>query len=224
MRRQVTGALVRQGEPGGDAWPMRLINAGAPKRALTTIMLIQSVASNSSFYGSPIDVKLLYAADFRVRMGRGTATAFTTSPLIRVEKSYVSAMPGPQDWVTGWEVQPAIGATIGSQAQSSGGAAGSISITLAAGTNFAAGNYVFMHNTGIQLSEWARVLSVSSATLTLEEPLVNSQSGATCRNQAEQWNPYLDLSGVQWIRPVVDANSSGQAVIVQIDAGFVVRP
>jgi hypothetical protein len=100
-------------------------------------------------------------------------------------------------------------------------AAGQTVVSLAAGTNFAAGDYVFFHNTTIGNSEWSRVKSVSGADLTLEEGIVNAQTGATCRDQAEQFDALIDLTAIQRIRCVADAAGNGQAVIWQAEAGFV---
>jgi len=185
-----------------------------------TLLGIVSVASNSFAVGSAIDVSTYYGADLRIRMGRGTGTAFTTSPIARVQATYLTS-PTANDWVTVAEFQPAVGATIGSQAVSGTEAAGQTVVTLAAGTNFAAGDFVFFHNGTIGNSEWCRVNSVSGADLTLQEGLVFAQTGATCRDQAEEYHLSLDLTSIQKIRLVVDANSSGQASIWESALGAV---
>src|ERR1041384_4484050 len=79
-----------------------------------SLFAITSTASNSATYGSSVDVSTYYAVDVKTRMGRGTGTAFTTSPIIRIEKSYL-ASPTANDWVSAAEFQPAVGVNIASQ-------------------------------------------------------------------------------------------------------------
>ena len=190
------------------------------KVAEAVLLALQSIASNSFVVGGAIDVSTYYAADVKIRMGRGTGTAFTIGPRARLEVSYV-ASPTADDWVSAAEFQMAIGATIGSQAVSGTEAAGQTVVTLAAGTNFAAGDYVFFHNTTIGNSEWCRVSSVAAADLTLEEGLVAAQTGSTCRDQSEQYHAVLDVTSVQRMRLVVDGAGSGQAVICEATFGAV---
>lgn len=185
-----------------------------------TLYAIASTASNSSSVGSAVDVSTYYGADAKIRVGRGTSTAFTTGPTIRLEGTYKTS-PSANDWISLAEFQVGIGASIGSQAVSGTEASGQTVVTLAAGTNFAAGDYVFFHNTTIGNSEWSRVVSVSSADLTLEEAIVNAQTGATCRDQAEQYHVLLDLTSIQKVRLVVYGAGSGQAVIVAAELGAV---
>lgn len=181
---------------------------------------ITSVTSNTVSVGAGVSVATYYAVDVRVRMGRGTGSAFTTAPIIRIEKS-VYASPALDQWTPVCQFQPALGATIGSQAVSGTSNAGDGTLVLAAGTNFAAGDYVFIQNTTIGNSEWVHVTSISSATLTLWSNLVRAQTSATARNQAEEYQALIDCVGVQQLRVVVDAHGSGQAAIVHVDFGAV---
>lgn len=148
-------------------------------------------------------------------MGRGTSSAFTRGPKIRLEGTYDSTSPTAQQWVKLAEFQVALGVSIGSQAVSGTEAAGQTVVTLAAGTNFEAGDYIFFHNGTLANSEWSYVQSVSGADLTLAEAIVNAQTGATARDQAEQYRAVIDCTGLQGVRLVVDGADSGQAVIVE---------
>jgi hypothetical protein len=185
-----------------------------------TLYAIASTASNSFSVGSAVDVSTYYEADVRVRMGRGTGTAFTAAPIIRLQKTYKTS-PTANDWVDEAQFIPALGSSVASQAVSGTEAAGQTVVTLAAGTNFAAGDFVFFHNSTIANSEWSHVSSVSSADLTLIEAIVNAQTGATCRDQAEEWTYVIDLLGVQKVRLLVDGSGTGQAVIVEAGMGAV---
>ncbi len=194
---------------------------GLTKVAQTTLQAIVSVASNDVNIGAEVDVSTYYAGNFRIRMGRGTGSAFTTAPIIRLEGCYKTSSPTANDWVTLEEWQCAAGGSIASQAVSGTEAAGQTTITLAAGTNFAGGDYVFFHNTTLGNSEWSRVKSVSGADIVLHEGLVNAQTGSTCRDQAEQYHALVDLTCIEKIRLVVDAYGSGQAVIIEAVFGAV---
>lgn len=183
------------------------------KAGLVTLYAIASTASGAVDHGTPLDVSGYYGGQVRLRMGRGTSTAFTVGPIFRLEGTADASSPTADQWTVLCQFQAAVGASIGSQAVSGTEAAGQTVVTLAAGTNFAARDYVFFHNATIGNSEWCRVESVSSADLTLEEGLVNAQTGATCRDQAEQYTALLDLTGINLLRLVVDGAGSGQAVI-----------
>lgn len=183
------------------------------KVAEASLLDIQSVASNSFVVGAAKDVSAALTAGIRIRMGRGTANAFSTAaPSWRLEGTG-KASPTANDWNTIAGNSAALGASIGSQAVSGTEAIGQTVVTLAAGTNFAAGDFVFFHNTTIENSEWKRVASVSGADLTLYDALVFAQTGATCRDQAEEWGFTIDCLPWQNIRLVIDALSSGQASI-----------
>lgn len=186
----------------------------------TSLFAIASIAADSVTAGSEVDCSTWYAAQVRIRTGRGTSTAFTVGPKVRIEGT-AKTSPTADDWTVLAEFQMQVGASIGSQAVSGTEAAGQTVITLAAGTNFAAGDYVFFHNGTIANSEWSRIVSVSGADITIAEGLVNAQTGATCRDQAEQYTALLDLTSIQKLRIVVDGAGSGQAVICEADAGAV---
>ena len=183
---------------------------------------IASTASNVIGEGAVVDVSTYLQIDVRIRMGRATSSAFTVGPKIRLEGTYDSSSPTADQWVVLAEFQAALGTTLGSQAVSGTEAAGQTTVTLAAGTNFAAGDYVFFHNTTIANSEWARVESVSGADLVISEGLANAQTGATCRDQAEQYRAVIDVAALQGVRLVVDNAGSGQAVIVEAVFGALV--
>jgi hypothetical protein len=187
----------------------------------TTLYAIASTASNTVSIGTALDVSTYYAGHLRIRMGRGTSAAFTTPPICRIEGTAETAAETANQWTVLAQFQAAIGASIGSQAVSGTEAAGQTVVTLAAGTNFAGGDYVFFHNGTIGNSEWSRVRSVTSADLTLEEGIVNAQTGATARDQSEQYQCSLDLTGINALRVVIDGRDTGQAVIYEVMGGFV---
>ena len=192
------------------------------KSGKVTLYAIASTASNTIDEGSAVDVSTYYHATGRVLMGRGTGTAFTTGPTIIIQGSAVtSGSVAANDWINLAEHQMAVGASIGSQAVSGTEAAGQTTITLAAGTNFAAGDYVFIHNSTIGNSEWRYVQSVSGADIVVNEAIVNAATGGTVRDQAETFPFDLNLVGINALRLVVNGAGSGQAVVVMADFGGV---
>jgi hypothetical protein len=192
------------------------------KAQQAVLYAIAQTASNVIDEGAVVDVSTFLQIDVRIRLGRATSSAFTVGPKVRLEGTYDSTSPDAGQWVTLAEFQAAIGASLASQAVSGTEAAGQTTITLAAGTNFAAGDYVFFHNGTLANSEWARVESVSGADIVISEGLVNAQTGATCRDQAEQYRAVIDVSALQGVRLVVDGAGSGQAVIVAAEYGALV--
>lgn len=192
-----------------------------------SLFAIASVASADQQVGigaTGVDVSTYYAGIVRVRMGRATATAFTNPPEIRIEGA-IKTSPTDNDWVTLQAVSPAIGfGTIGSSAVSGTEAIGQTVVSLTSGTNFAAGQFIFFHNGTIANSEWKRIKSVATNDLTLQDAIVFAQTGATARNQAEEFFIPVDLTSFNRLRVVVNnspVGGSGQAVIIEAALGAV---
>jgi hypothetical protein len=185
------------------------------KVAEATLYAIASTASNAVSVGATVDVSTYNGVDVRIRVGRGTATAFTAAPEIRLEGTFKTS-PTANDWVTLASFSPALGASIGSQAVSGTASAGATTVTLAAATNFGANDFVFFHNTSpLANSEWSRVVSIAGAVLTLQEGIVNTQTGATARDQSEEYHALIDATSLQGMRVVVNGSTgTGQAVLV----------
>lgn len=188
----------------------------------TTLLAIVSTASNSVTIGSAVDVSTWYAANIKIRMGRGTGTAFTRAPSVRIEGTYLTS-PTANDWSVLREFQMGVGvATIGNTTVNGTEAVGQTVVTLTSGTNFTAGDYIFFHNGTIANSEWARIVSVATNDITIEEGLTIEQANTTpVRDQSEQYVVDLDLTSIQKLRIVVDGQGSGQAVICEAVAGAV---
>jgi hypothetical protein len=190
------------------------------KSGEVSLLAIVSVTSNTVSVGSGVDVSTYYGAQVTARMGRGTATGFTTAPVCRIEGAFKTS-PTADEWTVLAQFQTALGASVGSTAVSGTEAAGQTVVSLTSGTNFAGGDYVFFHNTTIGNSEWSRVVSIATNDITIEEGLVAAQTGATCRDQAEQFTVQLDLTGINRLRAVIDSRASGQASIWEVLAGGV---
>lgn len=193
------------------------------KTTRTSLLTIVSVASNTIQIGAAVNVASYHAASGRIRMGRASATAFTTAPEIHLQATAESGTPSTDSWETvAGPFVPQVGATIGNQAVSGTAAAAATTVTLAAGTNFASSDYIFFHNTTLANSEWKRFVSVAAAVLTFGtgDGLAFAQTGSTARDQSEDYPFGLDLTPWQQLRVVVFAYGTGQAVIVQADMGL----
>jgi hypothetical protein len=103
-----------------------------------------------------------------------------------------------------------------SEAVSGTVSAGTNVITVASTTNLVAGDIIFIDNGTIGNSEWGRIKSVSAGvSVTIEDNLVNAQTGATIYDQAEMFVAQLDLTAVGRLRVVADGSGTGQAVAVE---------
>lgn len=177
-----------------------------------------SVTSNTVVIGSTISVLTDYEVAVRIRMGRGTGTAFTTAPIFRLEGSGM-ASPNADQWDLLAQFQCAVGASIASQALTAGISASDTTATVGAVTNFAAADFVFIHDPTVGNSEFKHVLSAASTTITFWDGCVRAHAitTTTIRDQAEEYFALLNVAALQNIRLIVDASGSGQACIVEAD-------
>lgn len=185
----------------------------------TVLYALANTAAATISLGTALDVSTYYAVHIRLRFGRTSATAFTLPPEIRIEGSHkipgsVSAV-NEADWIPLWRVSPNIGLNIGSQAVSGTSNASDATLLLVANTNFASGDYLFIHNTTLANSEWKRTNGLSTNTFTLQEGLFNAQTSSTARNQAEDYQALLDTTPINSLRVVVNNQGGGQSMAVE---------
>jgi hypothetical protein len=179
----------------------------------TQLLALQSVASNTVVISSAQDVSTKLAATIGIHFGRRAATALTEGMEFRIEASMKSS--GDGFWFPLASFKTAIAAAE-SEAVSGTVSSGTNVITVASTTNLVAGDLVFIDNGTIANSEWGRVKSiVSNTSITIEDNLVNPQTGATIYDQAEFYVAQIDLTAVGRIRLVCDGRNTGQAVAVQ---------
>jgi len=179
----------------------------------TSLLSLQSLASNSVVISSAVDVSTKLAATVGIHFGRRIATALTEGVEFRIEASTKSS--GDGHWYPLAVFKTAI-ATSEAEAVSGTVASGTNVITVASTTNLVAGDKVYIDNGTIANSEWGRIKSiVGSTSITIEDNLVNAQTGATIYDQAEFYVASLDLTAVGRIRLVVDGRNTGQAVAVE---------
>lgn len=183
------------------------------KTQSTSLLSLQSIASNTVVLSSVQDVSTKFAAFIGVHFGRRATTALTAGARVRIEGSTKSS--GDGFWFPLAEFLSAI-ATSESEAVSGTVSSGTNVITVASTTNLVAGDMIYIDNSTIGNSEWGRIKSISAnVSVTIEDNLVNAQTGSTLFDQAELYTSYLDLSAVGRIRVVADFSGTGQACAVQ---------
>lgn len=191
--------------------------ANITKTVQTQLAAPQSLASNSVFISTPFDCSTKLAAMVQIRFGRRATTALTEGVEFRVEVSGLGASTASH-WNTIASYKTAIAAAE-SEAVSGTVSSGTNVITVASTTNLARADIVYIDNSTIANSEWGRVKSISTnASITIEDNLVNAQTGSTIYDQAEILPPFdIDLRAVKYLRVVVDGSNTGQAIAFEID-------
>lgn len=183
------------------------------KTAGTELLALQSVASNTVVISSAQDVSTKLAATVFIHFGRRATSALTEGVEFRVEASSQSS--GDGHWYPLARFKTATTAAE-SEAVSGTVSAGTNVITVASTTNLTVADLIFIDNGTIADSEWGRIKAISTNTsVTIEDNLVNAQTGATIYDQAEMFVAQLDLTAVTRIRLVADADNTGQAVAVE---------
>jgi hypothetical protein len=180
-----------------------------------TLLALQEIATAAVVVGSPVDVTAAFAGMAYVRFGRCAATALTASCRFRLEGSAKAS--GDGFWVPLFEWMSQVAAA-SDEAVSGTEAAGQDVISVASTTGLVAGDFVYFRNGTVANSEWARLKSiVTNTSVTLEEPIINAQTGATMYDQAEVFVIPLDLLGVGRLRLVVDtaAGPTGQTIAAE---------
>jgi hypothetical protein len=179
------------------------------KTAGTSVLTLQSIASNTVVISSAVDVSTKFAAFLGIHFGRRTTSALTAGARFRVEGSMKSS--GDGFWFSLAEFLTAIAAAE-SEAVSGTVSAGTNVITVASTTNLTVGDLVYLDNSTIGNSEWGRVKAVSAnVSITIEDNLLNAQTGSTIFDNGEFFSVSLDLSAVTRLRLVADFSGTGQA-------------
>lgn len=189
-----------------------------------SILALQSLASNSVLISTAQDVSTKLAGMVMIHFGRRSATALTESVQIRIEASAKSS--GDGHW---YPLVVFLTQIQGVTAQAVNGTcnAGQAVIAMAsttgmskdyANTSSPIGNIVYVDNGTIANSEWGRVVQLSANTsITIEDNLVNAQTGSTVYPSAEMFQAMLDFTAIARIRVVVNANNTGVAVAVEAE-------
>lgn len=183
------------------------------KTGAVSLLALQSVAASSVVVGSASDVSTKLGGIIAVRFGRRSATSGTAGANIRLEASPNSS---GGLWVP-FAVFTTAFAACEAEAVSGTVSAGTNVITVASTTNLAAGDLIFIDNGTIGNSEWGRIKSiVANTSVTIEENLVNAQTGATLYDSAEIYNAVAFPEGSLRVRAVADGASFTQAFAIEV--------
>lgn len=182
----------------------------------TSILALQSVAASSVLISSAIDVSGKLEATIYIHFGRRNATAAGAGVNIRVEASAKSS--GDGHWFPLASISTAF-AACEAEAVSGTVASGTNVIMVASTTNLAAGDIIYIDNTTIANSEWGRVKSiVTNTSITIEDNLVNAQTGATLYDSAEMYAlTFTELLSIGRIRVVADGSLFTQAFAIEVE-------
>ena len=147
-------------------------------------------------------------------IGKTSTTALTRSAYFAVRRSMNASKRIPY---TGYDFYSQLNNNTASSTVSSGGAAAATTVTLASGTNFAAGNTVCL-SSGASRVEFVQVCDVTGAVLTIDDQggfETSHNSGDNVTNGADVGQVWLPGGDQYTITPV---NNSGQTVIMMADA------
>ncbi len=184
------------------------------KTVQTPLISLQSVAASSVVSSSAFDVSTKLGGIIQVRFGRRSATAATAGVNIRLELSHTGSTDN--SWYPFATLTTAF-AACEAEAVSGSCLAGTPVIRVASTTNLTAGDVIFVDNSTIANSEWGRVKAISTnASVTLEDALVSTQTGATLYDSAEIYAPIAIPEGAIRIRAVIDGSSFTQAFAIQV--------
>src|SRR6266478_1194699 len=199
--------------------PIPLRAATITKTVGTSLLTLQTVSSNTVLIGSGVSVSTKLAATVFIHFGRESNTALTEGVFFRVEGRATTASTG--QWYPLATAQSLIAAVTSQAVNGTCNASqGVIAMTATAGMSAdptsTQGQIVFVMDSTLGNSEFQRVKTVTTNTsITLEENLQNACTGGTVFPAAEMYVFQLDLTAIDQIRVVVNANNTGQAVAVE---------
>lgn len=183
------------------------------KTGSLSLLSLQSVAASSVVVGSAVDVSTKMGGLIAVRFGRRSASSGTAGMNLRLEWSPDSS---GSRWTLITTLTTAF-AAVESEAVSGTVNSGTNVITVASTTNLSAGVVVFIDNSTIANSEWGRIKSaVTNTSITLEENLVNAQTGSTIYAGAEIYSGVQFPEGALRIRAVADGALFTQAFAIEV--------
>jgi hypothetical protein len=186
------------------------------KTANVSLIAWQDITNTTVIVGAAQDVSSKLAATFYVKVGRRSASAFTTNwPTVRIEASAKSS--GNDDWYPITLFNPANGATQANTTLNGAVLAGATTFVVSLATNIAVGDVLFLGDTSTANYELVRVKAISGTTVTPEEAVTYAHANAAIvTDQAELYFASADLSAVVRVRAVVDNANSGQPISVQV--------
>lgn len=188
------------------------------KTAAGVLLALTQQATAVVTLGSAVDVSTKAYGQVFIKVGRTVATALTNELKFRLEASSQSS--GNDEWVPIWEGTTVKGktASISSTVNDASFNAGDTTVTVTSAASMVAGDVIYFRETGTPAnSEWCRIVSISSNTLTLEEATTrNHTNSINVATQAEEISFQVNLLAVIRLRLVVDSASSASGQTVDV--------
>lgn len=178
------------------------------------LISLQDVAGSGYVVGSAVDLTGKEMGMVYARFGRRSASAAGAGCNIRIEASFKTS--GDNSWFPLATFTSQFAACEG-EAVSGTCNSGQKVIGAASTTNLTAGDIIFISNSTPANSEWARIASVvTNTSVTVEDNLINAQTGSTMYDTAEIFAPIPVPKQVLRLRAVVDGTSFTQNFSVQV--------
>lgn len=179
-----------------------------------TLFALASTAASTVAISSELDVSTYMGGLLYARFGRRSATAAGAGVNIRLEASMTSS--GGNTWFP-FAIFTTAFAACEAEAVSGTVSSGTNVITVAATANLTIGDLIYIDNGTIGNSEWGRIKSiVTNTSVTIEDNLVNAQTGSTLYDAAEIFTPVNIPEGAYRIRAVIDGASFTQAFACEV--------
>lgn len=188
------------------------------KTVAQTLLAHTQQATATVTRGSAIDVSGKLALRYYVAMGRTVATALTNELAFRLEASPETS--GNDNWlpIYSWVSVNGKTAATSTTINDASVIAGDTTFVLTSGTGITAADIIYLRETGTPgNSEWVRVDSISTNTVTCEALTRSHTNGINVADLAEFFTGSISCDDIVRIRLVVDSatNASGQTVDVQ---------
>lgn len=193
---------------------LSISSVGSNKSPQKNFISQQQVAANAVVVGSTTTVVYAKEMNVGIWIGRRAATASTGPINIRIEGNNTYA--GAAGYWVPISTYISNYAAVESEAVSGTANAWATTINVASTTNLAVGDIVYFDNGTAANSEWHRIKSlVTNTSITLEEALVNAQTGSTIYNGAEIQGITCDVLGYYHVRVVVDGSLFTQNFMIR---------
>lgn len=187
--------------------------ASYTKTANQALIALQKTAANGVVVGTPVNVSTKLGGLIYARFGRRSASAATAGVNIRLEAS--SKDSGDNSWFPFATLTTAYAACQSQVLGATG--AGQKVLAMGSTTGITAGDVLFIDNATVASCEWGRVSSVvTNTSATIEDNLINAQTGNTIYDSAEIYAPIAIPEGAVRVRVVVDGAQFAQAFAVEV--------
>jgi hypothetical protein len=186
----------------------------------TSLIGIQAIASSSEVVGGEVDVTGKLGANAFIHFGRTTTSAPSSGVSFRFEACPVTTGTLGANAASQWYPLTTYTTSILAASNQTPSGTSGAALTVGAVTGFAAQDVALVSSSSgsptLSNTEWCRVKSAASATITAEESLKNSYSSGGIWNKAEIAMIPLDLAGVSRLRCVVDGSAHNQGFVCEV--------